>query len=68
MSASILVVEDEPSIQELISVGLARSGHEVRRAATAEEAHGAVAEALPDVFVLAWMRASSSRGEKGLVT
>ena len=55
MSASILVVEDEPSIQELISVGLTRNGHEVRRAATAEEAYGAVAELLPDVILLDWM-------------
>ena len=55
MSASILVVEDEPSIQELISVNLARNGHEVRRAASAEEAYRAVAEALPDVILLDWM-------------
>jgi len=60
MSASILVVEDEPSIQELISVGLARNGHEVRRAATAEEAYGAVAEALPDVILLDWMLPDAS--------
>ena len=55
MSASILVVEDEPAIQELISVGLRRSGHEVRRAATAEEAYGALTETLPDVILLDWM-------------
>jgi two-component system phosphate regulon response regulator PhoB len=55
MSASILVVEDEPAIQELISVNLARDGHEVRRAASAEEAFRAVAETLPDVILLDWM-------------
>ena len=55
MSASILVVEDEPAIQELISVNLARNGHEVRRAASAEEAYRAVAEVLPDVILLDWM-------------
>jgi len=60
MSASILVVEDEPSIQELIAVGLARSGHEVRRAANAEEACGAVAAALPDVILLDWMLPDAS--------
>jgi two-component system phosphate regulon response regulator PhoB len=60
MSASILVVEDEPSIQELISVGLTRNGHEVRRAATAEEAYGAVAAALPDVILLDWMLPDAS--------
>jgi two-component system phosphate regulon response regulator PhoB len=55
MTASVLVVEDEPSIQELISVNLARHGHEVRRAANAEEAYRAVAERLPDVILLDWM-------------
>jgi two-component system phosphate regulon response regulator PhoB len=55
MTASVLVVEDEPSIQELIAVNLARHGHEVRRAASAEEAYRAVAEALPDVILLDWM-------------
>ena len=60
MTASILVVEDEPSIQELISVGLKRNGHEVRRAASAEEAYGAVAEALPDVILLDWMLPDAS--------
>ena len=55
MTASILVVEDEPAIQELISVGLARSGHAVRRAATAADAYAAVSAALPDVILLDWM-------------
>jgi two-component system phosphate regulon response regulator PhoB len=55
MSASILVVEDEPAIQELISVNLARNGHEVRKAASAADAYEAVAQALPDVILLDWM-------------
>jgi len=55
MTASVLVVEDEPSIQELISVTLARNGHLVKRAGNAEEAYRAVAEAVPDVILLDWM-------------
>jgi two-component system phosphate regulon response regulator PhoB len=55
MTASILVVEDEPAIQELISVSLARSGHTVRRAATAKDAYEAIVEALPDLILLDWM-------------
>ena len=55
MTASILVVEDEPSIQELIAVNLARHGHAVIRAASAEEAYRSVAETLPDVILLDWM-------------
>ena len=55
MTASILVVEDEPSIQELIAVNLARHGHAVTRAASAEEAYRSVSETLPDVILLDWM-------------
>jgi two-component system, OmpR family, phosphate regulon response regulator PhoB len=60
MTASVLVVEDEPSIQELLAVNLARHGHAVKRAANAEEAYRAVAEALPDVILLDWMLPDSS--------
>jgi two-component system phosphate regulon response regulator PhoB len=55
MSASILVVEDEPAIQELIAAVLKRNGHEVRRAAHAAEAQQAIAGALPDLVLLDWM-------------
>jgi two-component system, OmpR family, phosphate regulon response regulator PhoB len=55
MAASILVVEDEPAIQELISITLARNGHTVRRTANAKEAYEAVTVALPDVILLDWM-------------
>jgi len=62
MSASILVVEDEPQIQELIAVNLEHFGHRVRRASSAEEAEAAIRAALPDVVVLDWMLP----GESGL--
>ena len=62
MSASVLVVEDEPQIQELIAVNLEHIGHRVRRAATAEEAESAIRDELPDVVVLDWMLP----GESGL--
>jgi two-component system phosphate regulon response regulator PhoB len=55
MAPVVLVVEDEPAIQELISVTLARNGHTVRRTANAKEAYDAVAESLPDVILLDWM-------------
>jgi two-component system, OmpR family, phosphate regulon response regulator PhoB len=55
MAPVVLVVEDEPAIQELISVTLARNGHTVRRSATAQEAAQAVAEVLPDLILLDWM-------------
>jgi two-component system phosphate regulon response regulator PhoB len=55
MAPVVLVVEDEPAIQELIAVTLARNGHTVRRTATAREAAEAVAQALPDLVLLDWM-------------
>jgi two-component system phosphate regulon response regulator PhoB len=55
MSATVLVVEDEPQIQELVAINLEHSGHKVLRAASAEEAEAAIRAALPDVLVLDWM-------------
>ena len=55
MTASILVVEDEPAIQELIAVSLARNGHAVQRADNADEAWRSIAGVLPDVVLLDWM-------------
>ena len=60
MAADILVVEDEPSIQELIAATLKRNGHLVRSAVNAEEAYRAVSSALPDVILLDWMLPDSS--------
>ena len=42
MSASVLVVEDEPQIQELVAVNLEHSGHRVRRAASSLGENGLV--------------------------
>ena len=62
MTATVLVVEDEPQIQELVAVNLEHVGHKVLRAASAEEAEAAIRNALPDVLVLDWMLP----GESGL--
>ncbi len=55
MAANILLVEDEPAIQELIAANLARAGHHIVRAADAESAQRIVREALPDLVLLDWM-------------
>ena len=55
MTATVLVVEDEPQIQELVAVNLEHFGHKVLRASSAEEAEAAIRNALPDVLVLDWM-------------
>src|SRR5262249_58585928 len=60
MSATILVVEDEPQVQELVAVNLEHAGHRVRRASSAGEAVTSIREELPDVLILDWMLADES--------
>jgi two-component system, OmpR family, phosphate regulon response regulator PhoB len=55
MGGAILVVEDEPAIQELIAVNLEHAGHSVVRALNVAEAEAAIRQALPDVVLLDWM-------------
>src|SRR5699024_9965540 len=55
MSATVLVVEDEPAIQELLQVSLAGAGYKVLAAMDASQAHAIMEQALPDVIVLDWM-------------
>ena len=55
MMPSILVVEDEPAILELIKVNLVDAGYEVRAAEDAEMAHEALKQELPDLVLLDWM-------------
>ena len=55
MTATILVVEDEPAIQELISYSLRQAGYVVFCAEDAEQAMSVVNEALPALVLLDWM-------------
>jgi two-component system phosphate regulon response regulator PhoB len=55
MAATILVVEDEPAIQELISYSLRQARHVVFGARSAEQAMEIVNDALPDLVLLDWM-------------
>ncbi len=60
--STILVVEDESAIAELIAINLRHAGHEVILATTAEQAERAIGGALPDLVLLDWMLP----GESGL--
>jgi two-component system phosphate regulon response regulator PhoB len=55
MEGSILVVEDEPAIQELVSFSCASSGYKVRRADSVRAAQEAIRSELPDLVILDWM-------------
>ena len=55
MTTSVLIVEDEPSILELISYTCRTSGMEVRKAANVAEAKKNLEAAKPDIILLDWM-------------
>ena len=53
--ATILIVEDEPDIQELIAYNLQKAGHQAIRAPSAERALELVREELPHLVIIDWM-------------
>ena len=55
MQGSILVIEDEPAIQELVSFSCATSGYKVRQAESVRVAQEAIRQELPDLVILDWM-------------
>jgi two-component system phosphate regulon response regulator PhoB len=55
VTASILVVEDEPAIQELIAYACSSNGYTVRRADSVGAARQAIGQELPDLVLLDWM-------------
>jgi two-component system phosphate regulon response regulator PhoB len=55
MAGSILVVEDEPAIQELVSFSCSNGGYKVRRADSVGAAQEAIRQELPDLVILDWM-------------
>jgi two-component system phosphate regulon response regulator PhoB len=61
--SSVLVVEDESAIAELIAINLRHAGFEVTVAADADQAQTAVDRVLPDLVLLDWMLP----GQSGIV-
>jgi two-component system phosphate regulon response regulator PhoB len=55
MTATILVVEDDPAVQELVSYTLQQAGHRVQRASDAEQALRLTDDQLPDLALVDWM-------------
>ena len=55
MPANILVVEDEPAIQELLALNITQAGHNALRALSVEHAQDLMRETLPDLILLDWM-------------
>ena len=57
---NILVVEDEPSIRDLVTFGLRRAGFEVGLAADAQAARTQIADRRPDLLLIDWMLPDTS--------
>ncbi len=55
MAASILIVEDETAIHELLTYNLKAEGYRVRIVETGEEVHPAITDEMPDLVLLDWM-------------
>jgi len=55
MPANILVVEDEPAIQELLAVNITQAGHAPLRAISVEHAKELLRNTIPDLILLDWM-------------
>jgi len=60
--SSVLIVEDEVGIAELVAINLRHAGYEARIAASSEQAIAFVNAELPDLVILDWMLP----GESGL--
>lgn len=55
MAASILIVEDEAAIHQLLEYNLKAEGYRTRVIETGEEVHIAINEEMPDLVLLDWM-------------
>jgi len=57
---TILVVDDEASIRDMVQLSLELAGFNCLQAANAREAHGAILDARPDLILLDWMMPETS--------
>lgn len=60
MSTTILIVEDEPAIQELIALNLSFAGHQSLLASNVAQAQKLIAAELPTLILLDWMLPDAS--------
>ncbi|AIL32137.1 phosphate regulon transcriptional regulator PhoB [Basilea psittacipulmonis] len=55
MNTTILIVEDEIAIQELIALNVEMAGYKVKTASSAQQARSIIQEKLPDLILMDWM-------------
>lgn len=59
-AATVLVVDDEPAIADMICTSLEMAGFRCLRADNAQQAHGLVIDEKPDIVLLDWMMPGTS--------
>ncbi len=57
---TILVVDDEPAIRDMISTALDVAGYDCLQAENAQQAHGMIIDDKPDLVLLDWMMPGTS--------
>lgn len=57
---TVLIVDDEPAIREMIAVALEMADYECMEAADAREAHALIIDRQPDIILLDWMLPGTS--------
>ena len=55
MDNTILVVEDDPELQEVLALNLQNAGYKVVRASSVRQAEAALNANLPQMILLDWM-------------
>lgn len=55
MAGTVLLIEDEAAIREMVGLALGRAGYTVRQAESAEQADPSIKEQMPDLLLLDWM-------------
>ena len=60
MKTRILIVEDEPAIQELLAFNVMQAGYQALRADDADSAWQQIQENIPDLILLDWMLPTTS--------
>lgn len=55
MQKRVLIVEDEPSIRDMVAFALGKAGMQAIHAADARAAQSAIADQVPDLVLLDWM-------------
>ena len=60
MQKSILIVDDEPAIREMVAFALRKDDYAPVQAGDAREAQAAIADRVPDLILLDWMLPGTS--------